>query len=610
MRELRAILGWIDGRLRLRWALLVPVVCVASLLEAIGAIAVFGLLRLIVEPHRVRITPGVSQIWLAWPTDDPAAVVGLLIGLVALFYMLRGLYLTWAEWLKESTVARSAAKAADRLFARYLAADYLFHLKRRSSSPIQEISRSMSVAFQLIVASVLNIISELATILALVVVLAVTAPGATLAAVAVVLAIMAIPLIATRRVWHRLGERMKALEEQQLHILQQSLGALPEVKIAGREAFFEGRLRAIRRHLARVEGHRAALLMGQRLGVETALIVGMLAVVWVVTRGSASGGDVVSLMALFAYAGFRVVPSANRIMLNLGHWRTGRAFVQDAIADFAALKHVPTRPHGSEPVVAFTDALVCEDVSFAYEDGSAPTVKNVYLRLRPGESLGIVGATGSGKTTLVALLLGLLQPTSGRLLLDGQPLAGHERAWQRLIGYVPQDPYLLDDTLRRNVAFGVNDAAIDDHRVARACTLAQLDDLVHQLPLGMDTMLGENGARLSGGQRQRVAIARALYAEPAVLVFDEATAALDNQTEREVTKAIDTLQGTRTLIVIAHRLSTVQACDRLIFLEDGRIAASGTYDDLLQNTAFRQMVNADSADYTDYTDSAKKELRN
>jgi ABC-type multidrug transport system fused ATPase/permease subunit len=590
VRDFRAIFRWIDGRLRLRWALLVPVVWVASVLEAIGAIAVFGLLRLVIEPHRVRMTPGVSQIWLSWPTDDPGAIVALMTGLVALFYVLRGVYLTWAEWLKESTVALSAARAADRLFARYLAADYAFHLRRRSSSPIQEVSRSTAVAFQLIAASALNIIAELATIALLIAVLAITAPGATIAAVAVVSAVVAIPLLLTRRVWHRWGERMKALEEQQLHILQQSLGALPEVKIAGREAFFEGRLRAVRRDLARVEGNRAALLMGQRLGVETALIVGMLAVVWMVTRGGASGADVVSLMALFAYAGFRVVPSANRIMLNAGHWRTGRAFSGAAIADFDALDRVSTRPHGPEPVVSFTDALVCEDVSFTYETDTVPAVKHLYLRIRPGESLGIVGATGSGKSTLVALLLGLLTPTSGRITLDGVPLVGHERAWQRLIGYVPQDPYVLDDTLRRNIAFGVSDAAIDDQRVARACSLAQLDELIRQLPLGMDTRLGEDGARLSGGQRQRVAIARALYGDPAVLVFDEATAALDNQTEREVTKAIATLQGTRTLIVIAHRLSTVEGCDRLIFMQDGRIAASGTYGELLQNAAFRAMA--------------------
>ena len=590
MNELGAVLGWLDTRLRLRWAVLIPVMCLAALLEAIGAIAVFGLLRLVVEPHRIRITPGISDVWLAWPTDDPRAILGLLIGLVAVFYVLRAAFLTWAEWLKESTVARSAAKAADRLFARYLAADYLFHLRRRTASPIQEVSRSTWVAYQLVVASVLNMFTESATIIALVAVLSLTAPLATLAAVAVVLAIVALPMVMTRRRWRRSGERLKALEEAQIHVLQQSLGAVKEVKIAGREAFFEGRLRAVRRELSTVETHRKTLGTLLRLTVETTLILGMLAVVWLISRGGASGADTVSLMALFAYTGFRVVPAANRIMLNAGQYREGRAYVSHAIADFRALRRVSPRPHGPEPVVAFAEALVCEDVSFAYEPAGPPAVSRVYLRLVPGESVGIVGATGSGKSTLVALLLGLLTPTSGRVVLDGAPLEGHERAWQRLIGYVPQDPYVLDDTLRRNVAFGVPDALIDEHRLARACSLAQLDDLIKQLPHGMDTEVGEHGARLSGGQRQRLAIARALYHEPAVLVFDEATAALDNQTEREVTKAIATLHGTRTLIAIAHRLSTVQGCDRLIFLQDGRIAASGTYDELLRNAAFRAIA--------------------
>jgi ATP-binding cassette, subfamily B, bacterial PglK len=590
--ELRAILGWIDLRLRLQWLALLPVMAVAALLEAMGAVAVFGLLRLVVEPHRVRITPGVSRVWLAWPTDDPRAIVALLIAVVAGFYVLRAMYLVWAEWLKEATVARSAARAADRLFSRYLAADYLFHLQRKSSALIHEISRATHIAYQLIAASVINIVAEVVTIGALVGVLAVTAPGRALAAVAVVLGVVAVPFFASRRWWARWGERLRELEVQQLQILQQSLGAITELKVGGREAFFEGRLRAVRRDLAGVEATRATLGAAQRLGIETALIVGLLGMVWMVTGGGVSGADTLSLIALFAYTAFRVVPSANRIMLNAGHFRAGRASVQTAIADFAALTRPAARSGSPDPHVTFQEALVCEDVTFTYAAGDPPAVSHVYLRLTPGESLGIVGATGAGKSTLVALLLGLLTPTSGRILLDGLPLDAIARGWQRLVGYVPQDPYLLDDTLRRNIALGVPDALIDEQRIARACTHAQLDDFIRQLPQGLDTPVAEEGVRLSGGQRQRVAIARALYADPAVLVFDEATAALDHQTEREVVKAIASLRErqTRTLIVIAHRLSTVEACDRLVFLQNGRIAATGRYDELLHNAAFRAMV--------------------
>jgi ATP-binding cassette, subfamily B, bacterial PglK len=565
--------------------------CVAALVEAIGAVAVFGLLRMVVEPQRVRTAPVVSQLWQAWPSDNPAAIVAVLTALVAGFYVLRAMLLVWAEWLKEGTIAASAARAAERLFSHYLAADYLFHLKRRSASLIQSVTRATNVAFQLVVASMLHIVAETATIAALLVVLAVTAPPQVLGGVALVMAIFAIPVVASRRLWLRFGERQKALEEQQLHILQQSLGAIKEVKIAGREAFFESRLRAARRALAAVTQRRAWIATALRLGVETILIVCMLGVVLLVTLRGSSGSDTVSLLALFAYAGFRVVPSANRIMLNTGLLREGQAFVNDALADFKALRTAPTRAHGPEPIVEFADSLVCEDVSFAYDVDGPRALSNVNLRIKPGESIGIVGPTGAGKSTLVDVLLGLLRPTTGRVLLDGADLAGLERAWQRLVGYVPQDPYVLDDTVRRNIAFGVPDTQIDEHRLARACSLAQLEDVVRILPDGLDTWLGEKGTRLSGGQRQRVAIARALYAEPAVLVFDEATAALDNQTEREVTRAIAALHGTRTLIVIAHRLSTVQGCDRLIFLQEGRVAVTGAYNDLLRDPAFRAMAH-------------------
>jgi len=259
-------------------------------------------------------------------------------------------------------------------------------------------------------------------------------------------------------------------------------------------------------------------------------------------------------------------------------------------ADFAALGAAPVRHHGPEPSVEFAASVGCDHVSFVYADAPRAALQDVNIVIRRGESVGIVGPTGAGKSTLVDVLLGLLTPTSGRVLLDGEDLRGKERAWQRQVGYVPQDPYLLDDTLRRNIAFGVPDSVIDEQRVARASALAQLDEFVRQLPEGIETVIGEDGVRLSGGQRQRVAIARALYQDPAVLVFDEATAALDNQTEREVTRAIAALHGQRTLIVIAHRLSTVEDCDRLIFLQDGLVAAIGRYDELLRHPGFRSMA--------------------
>jgi ABC-type multidrug transport system fused ATPase/permease subunit len=205
--------------------------------------------------------------------------------------------------------------------------------------------------------------------------------------------------------------------------------------------------------------------------------------------------------------------------------------------------------------------------------------------------LGFVGPTGAGKSTLVDLIIGLLPPTVGRVTIDAVELATYGRAWRRHIGYVPQSIFLLDDTLRRNIALGIPDRDIDEGRVRQAIHLARLEEVVADLPAGIDTMLGERGVRLSGGERQRVGIARALYHEPAVLVLDEATSALDTATEADVTRALRALQGEKIVLVIAHRLGTVRGCDRIALIVGGRVADCGTYDELLvRNEEFRRLA--------------------
>jgi ATP-binding cassette, subfamily B, bacterial PglK len=243
------------------------------------------------------------------------------------------------------------------------------------------------------------------------------------------------------------------------------------------------------------------------------------------------------------------------------------------------------------------DDVVFDHVTFTYEGALRPALRDIDLCLPAGEAIGIVGPSGAGKSTLVDLLLALLHPTAGRVLAGGVDLARDRRAWQRRIGYVPQAVYLADDSLRRNIAFGLDDAEIDPDRLWRAVRLAQLERFVTALPDGLDTRVGERGVRLSGGERQRVAIARALYGEPRVLVLDEATAALDNRTEQEVAAAIEALAGDRTLIIVAHRLSTVRHCNRLVLLRDGRIEEIGPYDDLLARSAtFRALALAGARD--------------
>lgn len=589
MRDVRTVLRWLAPRERWPWLALVPLVSLSALVEAAGALATFGLLRLVVEPEHVRTAPVVSRIWQAWPTDDPLAVVAALALGVGAFYLARALFLSWVEWVRQGVIFRSSAAAAERLLARYLAADYRFHVTRASASLIQPMTRASDIAFELVAGSAVNILAEGVTIAALTMVLLAAAPPITLIAVAAVLAVVIAPIVMTRRAWERIGEHERVLLEQQLHVLQQSLGAIKDVKVSGRQPFFEERFRHVRRDLSRVKQRRSWAASAARHAVETTLVFSMLLVVFLVMRDSASGSATVSVLALFAYTGFRVIPSANRIMLNVGFLREAHPWVATMDADMRALQPPAPARFVPEPPL-LRDSLVCDEVSFRYDEDGPLALDRVALTIRHGQSVGIVGATGAGKSTLVDLLLGLLTPTAGRVLVDGLPLAGRERAWQRQIGYVAQEVYLLDDSLRRNIAFGIPDGGIDENRLATAIALARLDDVVAALPNQLETVIGEDGARLSGGQRQRVAIARALYHDPPVLFFDEATAALDNQTEREVTGAMAAVRGTRTVIAIAHRLSTVKDCDQLIFLRDGRVAGIGTYQELLGDPAFRQLT--------------------
>jgi ABC-type multidrug transport system fused ATPase/permease subunit len=589
LRDLRSVIGWLPAHERWRWLLLLPLAGLVAIVEAAGALAVFGLLRLVVDPELVRTAPVISQLFRTAAVENPRAVVAVLALAVGVFYLLRAAFIAWAEWIRQGTVHGSSALAAERLLARYLAADYLFHVERRSASLIAPMTRATDIAYELCAGSAVNIFAEVVIIAALAIVLIVSAPPITIVTVAIVLGLVLIPIVLTRRLWERIGETESALHQQQLHLLQQSLGAIKDVKLTGRQPFFEERFRDVRRELGDIKRRRASAATLARVGVEATLIVGMLIVVFLVMRADSSSGDTVSVLALFAYTGFRVVPSANRIMLNSGYMREAHPWVRGMDEDMRKLRVPAIRPFEPSPPM-LQSTLACEDVSFRYEDAPAPALEHVSFTISRGQSVGIVGPTGAGKSTLVDVLLGLLTPATGRVLIDGEPLAGRERAWQRQIGYVSQDVYLLDDTLRRNIAFGIPESAIDERRLAAAVFQARLEEVVNALPHRLETVVGEDGVRLSGGQRQRVAIARALYHDPPVLVFDEATAALDNQTEREVTEAIASMHGARTLIAIAHRLSTVKSCDQLIYLRDGKLAGVGTYEELLSDPNFRQLT--------------------
>jgi ATP-binding cassette subfamily C protein len=377
--------------------------------------------------------------------------------------------------------------------------------------------------------------------------------------------------------------------------LQQSLHGFRDIAVLGRRAYFTEQYDRVRGEIGRTRYLRQLLGDVPRIALETSLML----FVAVLVAGSALAGASLersfAVLGMFAYAALRILPSLSRLLLQMNDLKFGSAAAAAVHRDLLAIESgsAPMPDRDPEPL-PFDRTIRLENVSYRYPQSDHDALEAMNLEIARGEFVGIVGPTGGGKSTLVDVILGLLKPTQGRVLIDDTDIhAADLDRWQRSLGVVSQTVYLLDTTLRRNVALGLEDDAIDEERVREAVRLAQLESFIESLPAGLDTVAGERGVRLSGGQRQRLAVARALYHRPQVLVLDEGTSALDNATEADLLRALSALRRSRTLIIVAHRLTTVRDCDRVLFVDNGRIVDAGTLHDLMErNPAFRRLAGA------------------
>ncbi len=407
-----------------------------------------------------------------------------------------------------------------------------------------------------------------------------------------------------RRSQHRMGWEQFNNNGRRFLIAQEALGGIKDVKMLGREEEFLRRFDEPSRRYAVAAAHNQIVGRIPRYALETIAIGGILLVLLYAIR---QGRDVAALLpqlTLYAFAAFRLMPALNELFSSVILIRFNTAALESLHDDLterrrlgAAESFVTGTVTEHPPVAASAPLVELDRVGFRYAEADRATLTGVSLAVERRQVIGLVGTTGAGKTTVVDLILGLLIPTSGAVRIDGIALSEHtSRAWRARCGYVPQVVFLSDDTIAANIAFGIPASEIDVAAVQRAAAIAQLHDFVSQLRDGYDTIIGERGVRMSGGQRQRIGIARAIYHDPEVLVMDEATNALDSVTETAVLDTINNLARQKTLIVIAHRLSTVRACDRIYLLEDGQVAAQGTFTELYdQHPQFRAMAGEASA---------------
>lgn len=581
---------------RRRWLALGPMLVLTGLVEMAGTGLVFLLVKVAGEPAAAARMPLWGRVVGTLGITSDRALVLSTGAAVALFFVVRSAVLLAVARAQSRAVAATIAGVATRIFASYLAAPYPVHLRHTSSELAVDTTVAVERAVDSGLGAAAQLFAETVVSLGLLAILMVTAPLVTLATAAALVLFVATTLRLMKRTSAKWGRARETLGRQNLKDAQEALGGIREIKILGREEAFRTTFVEAQGALASARGHHGWLNSVPRIAIESIFVACVVLVIALATLGGKPAHELVPLLGLFAYAGFRLIPAANRFLLHVDAVRGAAPAIDRLRAHAEEFRAEPALGEAAAPV-HFHSLLKLEGVSFRYGDDQPLVLKDVSVAIKRGQSIGVVGPTGAGKSTLIDVLFGLLQPTSGRVTVDGVDIRGARGAWQRRIGYVPQAPFLFADTIRRNVALGIAPEAVDEQRLREALQLAQLAEFVDTLPAGVETRVGERGIRLSGGQRQRVAIARALYNDPDLLVLDEATAALDNKTEREVTSSIEQLRGRKTLIVIAHRLSTVERCDALIFLSGGKVEAVAPFAQLMrESAAFRAMASAGQAE--------------
>lgn len=575
-------------------ALLTVLALVTSAIEAMGAALVYLLLRMIGDPTAPIDVPMIGDIRARLGHLDDDTYILVVIGSIAAFFVLRAIVQILSTYLQNRVAQSAAARLSARLAHGYIRLPYPFHLDRNSADLVRN---SHVASMQLVRQAFLPLIAIVAESVVVIAILAMLVSIATTAAVLAggLLGLTAALLL--RFVQPRLkhaGVRSHRLNGVVLRQLQEALSGIRDIKLLGREDSVARAYATSRHELARVTWTFGTLTELPRVVLETVFLVFTLAFFALTLMLQGSASMTVSLVGLFAYAGLRVQPSLHKIVSGVNNLRFSSAAIDDIERDLAQVRRLAPTPPGGRGTFPLDHDLRLEGVSLRYPNADDDALVDVDLEIRQGEAIGICGPTGSGKTTFVDVVAGLLEPTTGRVTVDGRDIHEDLRGWQDGLGVVSQTVFLTDDTLRRNIAFGVDDPDIDEEAVQRAVHLAQLDPMVASLPDGLDTIVGERGVRISGGQRQRVAIARTLYHRPPVLIFDEGTSALDTTTEADLIDALQSLRGECTILLVAHRLTTVRRCDRIVLIEEGRITGVAPYDELVRTSdSFRRMSGDD-----------------
>ena len=596
---LRKLLYIFNYQEKLQIATIFLFMLVGAVLETIGVGLIPPFVSLLGNPEIIEQQEILS--WLYTQLGASSHQVFLLwMSLILLsVYLFKNAYLAILTYWQYRFLYQKQMSLSARLLKLYLNSPYTFHLQRNSAELVRNVTSEVPLIFAGVLIPMLILTTEIMVMGCITVLLLIAEPlSSAIAAIFLCVSIFCLNKI-IRKQMNGQGLIRQEQSGQMIKWVNQGLGGIKETKVLGREAFFLNTFAKSTQAYS-----KANLIVGlatqlPNLFIDTVLIASVLLIVIFSLIQGREIRSILPIVSLFAISSLLLMPSAKRIISTLTTIRYSKDSVDVVHYDLISLETTSTQASliksNQTSSHLFQNSIELKDIHYQYPNASKLSLLGISLSITKGQAIALVGESGSGKTTLVDVILGLLPPSQGEILVDDENILSNLTNWQSQIGYIPQSIYLCDDTIRSNIAFGVPLDQINEEQVWKSLKAAQLGELIRNLPDQLDTLVGERGIRLSGGQRQRIGIARALYHDPEVLIMDEATAALDNNTEREFMEALESMSKDKTMIMIAHRLSTVKNCEHLYLMQQGKIIGSGTYNELLsQSIEFRLLDQSES----------------
>ncbi len=495
-------------------------------------------------------------------------VISLSVIFLTLIYLIKTIFLNFLAWFQSKYINSLVAQLKFNLFKKYMYQDYTFHLQRNSSKLIQNIVNEIELMINVFFLSLITFTSELFVVFGISIILIFIEPLGFIMSMILFGITSIIFFFYTKKKVKRYGEKRLTNETLSIKNLQQGIDGIKAIKVAGVENNFLNYFNLNVNKIASVASSMLILQTIPRYYLEFLAVISLTGLIFFLLFLNYTFNSLLVIVGLFAAAAFKILPSVNRILSSFVNMRYGLASVDVVYNDLKLDSSLNNIRNNTREKLSFKSQIKLQNIDFKYPNTNKLILKNLNLTIDANSTIGIVGKSGSGKTTLVDLIIGILSPNSGKIFVDDKEILKSMRAWQNNVGYIPQFIYLLDDTIKVNVALSGITKNIDDSLIHRAINLSNLTDFIKKLPMGVETKVGEFGVRLSGGQKQRIGIARALYNEHDLLVFDEATSSLDEETEKEIIKTINSMKRKKTIIICSHKKEILEKCDKIYRVEN------------------------------------------